>query len=92
MMIGYDGLQVPLQDLLDHPAAQIGEYDQIRTMVGNLLQSVLIKLPEEEGLVVDVLPIQGGAYDGSGGEPICIYMGDNQNLLLPADKIRAVFA
>ena len=83
MMIGHNRPQIPVADLLDHSAAQIREYNQIGSLVGNLIQRTLIELPEEERLVVYVQPLQGSADDSSSREPIGIHVRDHEKILLP---------
>lgn len=92
MMIRYNRPQVPFADLLDHSAAQISEYNQIGSLVGNFIQRTRIELPEEERLVVFVQPLQSRADDSSSREPIRINMRDNKKILLPENLLGSILA
>ena len=92
MMIGHNRPETPIADLLDHSAAQIREYHQIGSLVGNFIQRTLIELPEEERFVVYIQPLQGCADDSSSREPIRIHVRDHEKILLPANLLGGILA
>jgi hypothetical protein len=74
VVIDHNRLQAQRADLVNHPAAEISEYHQVKTLVGNLLQSSLVELAKEEGFIFNVLPLQSGADDARCTKPVSIDM------------------
>jgi len=72
------------QTLLNHSTAKVREYHQIGSFIGDLLQGGLVKLAEEEGLVVETLSLQGRADYAGRREPVGINMRYNQHVLSPS--------
>ncbi len=91
-MIGNNGHKAMVAYLLNHSAAKICEYDQIGAVIGNLIQSSLIKLAEKFGLEVQAAPLQGSADNSRCREPIRIHMRDDEKILFRLDNLSRALA
>jgi hypothetical protein len=92
VMIGHNSRQSEITDLLDHSAAKIRENNQIGTTICYFLQSALIKLPEEQGPVLQAAPIQGGADNSRCREAIRIHMRDDEKIFSLPDLLSRALA
>ena len=90
-MVGDDRIDAQRFDLVDRPAAQVGEDDQpLSGFVRDVRQDVFVQLFYEPYIVRFPGPLQRQAGDPGRRQTVGIYVRDYQALAAPAHLFRAL--
>ncbi len=84
-MIGHNRSEAAIAYLRNHSASKICENYKLCILICNLIESCLVKLPEEHRPVIQAAPFHSSADDCSRGQSIGIHMRDYEQVFFPSN-------